>query len=92
MKKLASDSDEEKNDKKEKKEKKSKKEKKEKSDSESEEVPQKKVSNKYSSYLNSDGEFLGWKKTARKVILDKGGEMKKKKMLKKIWKIYQNST
>ena len=91
MKKLASDSDEEKNDKKEKKEKKSKKEKKEKkekSDSESEEVPLKKVSNKYSSYLNSDGEFLGWKKTARKVILDKGGEMKKKKMLKKIWKIY----
>ena len=47
---------------------------------------------KYEKYLNSDGEFLGWKKTAKKVLEDKNGSIKKKKLLKKLWKIYKNSS
>ena len=45
--------------------------------------------NKWAKLLKDDGDFKGWKKTAKDLLEAKDGKMKKNKMLKKIWKVYQ---
>ena len=42
-------------------------------------------------HLGDNGKFLGWKKTAISLIKEKGTKMKKKKLIKKLWKVYKES-
>ena len=46
---------------------------------------------KVKGHLGEDNKFLGWKKTAISIIKAKGEKMKKKKLLKKLWKVYTKS-
>ena len=63
--------------------------KKEISDSDSDKPVVKK--SKWAKFLKSDGDFKGWKISARQILESKNGTMRKNKMLKKIWKIYKKS-
>ena len=44
---------------------------------------------KYSEFLGEDKSFLGWKKTALALVQKK--PLKKKKLMKKLWKVYKQS-
>ena len=69
----------------------SKKEVSDKDSSSSEEIVQK------SQHLSEKNEFLGWKKTSISIIREKGKSkndgkyLKKKKLLKKLWSVYEKS-
>ena len=47
-----------------------------------------KSENPYARYYD-DGNFQGWKKTSLLILKDKS--LKKKKLLKKLWKVYKSS-
>ena len=55
-----------------------------------EETP--KISSRISKHLGEGNEFQGWKKTCISLLKSKSSNsLNKKKMLKKLWKVYQAS-
>ena len=91
-----------KKDKKVKKDKKSKKEKDLEEQSDQSDIKPKKVESEEKKskpqHLSNDGAFLGWKKTSLSILKESGKPkndsqyLKKKKLLKLLWKIYKTST
>ena len=59
-----------------------------KSDKSVEEV---KVSKKIAKHLGEEKNFQGWKKTCLSILKAKAKSMKKTKLIKKVWKVYQAS-